>query len=281
MASEGKKQVPAASDKPAVPEPAESTAPEAPIVNTGLNRKFNVHLPSEGRLYEGKIPDGIIEARPMTTAEEAILYSAAGDGISKIDNIINACVITRDPDPKDLLLIDRFYILLMLRTRSFGGRYDFPVRCQGCQVQFKANVDLAEDLEVHPMAEDVIEPFEATLPINGDTLQMRFLRGRDEARIARQAKRVRMQSSDPADPSYLYRLALQIVGINGKDVQIVEAERYVRQLDVGDSAEMRQKTDELEGGADTRIYIDCTSCGYINEMELPFTAEFFRPNSRS
>jgi hypothetical protein len=247
-------------------------------VDTGLNRAFKLTLPSLGIPYGDKIPGGVIDVRPMTTAEEAILYSASGDGVSKIGAIISACLVTKAVAPEDLLLTDRFYILLLLRSRSFGARYEFPLRCQGCSQQSKTSINLAEDLKVTRMDPSVTEPFEVPLPVSGDTVSLRFLRGKDEIRIAKYAKRVRMQSSDPSDPSYLYRLALQIVAINGKEVTLADAESYVRKLDIGDSSAMRLATEKNEAGVDTTIYVDCGQCGYTNELEMPFTVEFFRPS---
>lgn len=247
-------------------------------MDTGTNRDFEITLPSYGIPYEGKLPGGRVKLRPMTTAEEAILYNAAGDAVSKVNAIINACVVSKSMATEELLLSDRFYILLMLRTRSFGARYKFPFRCSGCNAQSKQEVNLVEDLTIKPMESGLQEPFDVLLPISGDTVSLRFLRGKDEARIARHAKRVRMQSSDPSDPSYLYRLALQIVTINGVEKPLLDVENYVAKMDVGDSAKIRAETDLREGGIDTTIYIDCPFCGFTNEMEMPFSVEFFRPN---
>ena len=143
-------------EKTKLPPPSVAPQPTAPaqapqVIDTGTNREFGITLPSMGILYDGKLPGGRILLRPMLTSEEAILYNASGDGISKINAIINACFLTKEIDPQELLLIDRFYILLMLRTRSFGGKYEFPVRCQFCNTQFKTNVNISEDLEVKSM----------------------------------------------------------------------------------------------------------------------------------
>lgn len=251
-----------------------------PPINTGTNRSFIVTLPSQGVLYGDKIPGGRFELRPMTTAEEAILFNTSGDGISKVNAVIDACAVTKDIPLEDLLLIDRFYILLVLRTRSFGAVYAFPTRCQGCQAQFKTEINISEDLEINPMSEDVVEPFDVTLPFNGDTVSLRFLRGKDEVRVARHAKRIRMQSTDPGDPSHTHRMALQIVAINGREVQLVEAQRYVESLDIGDSNAIRTRVEEVEGGVDTTCYVDCRMCGFVNEIDMPFTIEFFRPSAR-
>jgi len=244
-----------------------------------LSREFTVQLPSRGVLYEGKLPEGKIVLRPLTTAEESILYSPSGDGVTKISNIINSCIVSKDLPPEDLLLIDRFFILIDLRTRSFGPFYDVPLKCQFCDAQTKSRLDIREELEVKYMEDGLEEPFDVKLPICGDTLQFRLLRGKDELSIARYSKRIRMQSVDVGDPSYQYRLATQIVGVNGKELERLGKEQYVKRLDMGDTNAFRLEVEKVEGGVDTTILLDCRNCGATNQMEMPFTIEFFRPGS--
>lgn len=243
-----------------------------------LAKSLSIPLPSKGVLYEGRMPTGSVRIRPMTTAEEAILYSPVGDGLTKIHAIINACVIDKDVPPDELLLIDRFAILLALRTLSLGPIYTVPFRCRYCSAQFKATIDIAADLDMVYMDEGVKEPFIVSLPKANKLIGFRLLRGRDEERIAKYTKKTRMKSTDTADPSYLYRMALQIINIDGVDVKIEEAEKFVKTLDIGDSNALRQEVEKVEGGIDTTIYIDCTSCGATNETEMPFELEFFRPS---
>lgn len=250
-------------------------------VDTGINRAFTVELPSLGILYEGKLPGGNVKLRPLTTAEEAILYNAASQGTDKIDQIIRACYLSKNEfDADELLITDRFYILLMLRTRAFGGRYEFPVKCQYCPQQFRHECNIGEDLEIKNMSEEVCEPFEIRLPTKGDTIQTRFLRGKDERAVAKHAKRMRMKSADPADPSFLYRMSRMLTHINGNEVKLLDAERYVRDLEMADSVHWQNKIEEAEAGVNLTVYAGCPGCGSENELQLPFTAEFFRPASR-
>jgi len=242
------------------------------------DRSFIVELPSQGIPYGDELPDGKLALRPMTTREESILYSA-GEGTTKIASVINSCVASSF-DPMHLLMVDRFYILLALRVQSLGPEYTAMVKCRWCNQQWKAPINIIEDLDKTLMEEDVEEPFDCQLPKNGSTVSLRFLRGVDEDKIAKRAKKVRLKSNDPGDPSYLYRLALQIVAIDGEVVDEKKAEKFVATLDMGDSNAIRAKVDEVEGGVDTTLFLECPHCGSDNETQMPFDTDFFRPTAR-
>ena len=266
-------------DEPNVQAQSIEIAP--PAVDTGVNRPFKVELPSRGIVYGNALPGGTVDLRPLTTAEEAILYNQASMGVEKIDQIIRACYLSKDAlDAEELLITDRFYILLMLRTRAFGGQYDFPVKCQYCPQQFKHSLNIGEELEITPMADDVVEPHTVILPKCGDTINIRLLRGKDERAVAKYTKRMRMKSADPSDPSFLYRMSRMLVEVNGVEKGLTDAERYVRGLEMSDSVHWQNEAERIEAGVDLTVYARCPGCGSENEMQLPFTAEFFRPTSR-
>lgn len=247
---------------------------------------YRFKLPSKGLLYEGKLPNGEVEVRAMLTGDESVLYSPGEDSISKINIVISACLLTKDVAPQDLLMIDRFAILLGIRTHTFGTEYPFAHRCQFCNTQFKHKCNIGTDLKVNFMGEDadgnefpISEPFFVQLPVSNVKLGYRLLRGRDEINIARYTKRVRMQSSDPTDPSFKFRLATQIVSLDDKAVQMGEATRFVNEMTAKDSRAFQLDEDKVERGVDTTLMIDCRNCGGTNEVDMPFSLEFFRPSS--
>ena len=266
-------------------------------------------LPSQGVLYKDKntgdelLPGGKIEIRKTRGQEDAILLSQGLDGLDRIAKIINTC--SRIPKAKsdqpdrltqlDLLLTDRMAILLALRTLAFNTPwYNYVYKCQFCSKTTKAWINLIEDLpERSPetMADNLFaageidnpddfvldEPLTLDLVDEGVTIQARFLRGYDEVKIAKRAKRLAMTSNDLGDQSAIYRQALQIVTINGEEAKDAHKEAFVRQLSSGDLALLRIAVDDLEPGLDLRIFPTCDKCGADNELSLPFTAEFFRP----
>lgn len=255
--------------------------------------EFGITLPSRGLLYEGKLPEGKLTLKPLTTNEQSILYNPGGDPVLKFDQIITNCVVNSPVRPEEFLLTDRLYIMVVLRTRSFGANYKFPLRCSACRQQYIQEIDLAKDLRVRVYSANegendentiiidssrIKEPFLITLPISKDDIEFRLLRGKDEKIIAREAKRMLLQSIDPTDPSYFMRLSLMIQKVNGEEINSIQKLIYVKKMDAGDVEHLNQEVEDVEPGIDMVITSICRACGFTDEeIGLPFTAEFFRP----
>jgi hypothetical protein len=252
-----------------------------------------VKLPSRGALYDGKIPDGVVQVRKLGASEESQLLSSGAQGLERIDAVLKNCVkLPNDYKHEDLLMTDRMALMLAMRTLTFGPQYTFDFKCRFCNTMQRTNppVNILEDLEettpdtmqlkkIEKGIKDWMlrEPFEVELEDEGTVVALRLLRGKDENRVVKRANRMMMQSVDGSDPSYLFRFAVQIVSIGGEDKDIGHRELFVRKLSATDLARLRIATEENEPGIDLRVYPTCRGCGAANEMMLPFTAEFFRP----
>jgi len=240
-------------------------------------------LPSRGVLYDGKVPGGKVSLREMTAKQVNLLQAQGGGLVGKLDAIIDTCCKLPDTgfDKRDLLLTDRFAILLALRTKSFGAHYEFKWRCRHCGAWSTAKVNIVEELDEKEGTEDTSEPIEIELPQAGVTVHCRFLRGRDEEVVARNAKRMRMQSNDDEDQSYLIRLAIQLVSKDGEEfTNILDRQRFIEGLVANDLYLLEDAVSAVEPGVDTKLYYECDTCAGDNEMRMPFTAEFFRPRKR-
>jgi len=243
-------------------------------------------LPSRGVLYDGKLPGGIVKIRKQTAREQARLMQQGGGMAGKIDAIVNSCLKLPDtfPDSKQLLLTDRHAILLALRTKTFGPDYEFDYRCRECRAQVRGSVNIVEDLNEIVPSDDFVEPVVVKLPESNQTVHLRFLRGADEAQVAKNARRMKMQSNDADDPSYLLRLAIQVIDVEevsdeerDKMKSLPFRQRWVESLPAGDLLYLEDKLNAVEPGIDQRVYLECPQCDFDSEMSMPFTAEFFRP----
>lgn len=260
---------------------------------------FQVELPSRSVLYstdagDHVFPNGIVRLRPMGSAEENLIFSPGGDAYTKIDTIINNCYLDGARwNPQELLVVDRFYLLFMLRINMFGKNYKTDFGCRYCDYQDpEMEMDLMEDLDVVRMDDGTIEPFNVRLPHKGSDVTFRLLRGKDEAEIQRFVKRSRMKgqkgqrsgsSLAEDDPQALrFRIARQLVSIDGADVtgNFERAYAFARSLQMGDTNEFRLAVDEVEPGLDTEIIVDCPGCGKTNRTRLPMNEEFFLPSGR-
>lgn len=237
-------------------------------------RTFN--LPSHGVLYNGMMPEGAVEIRKLTVGEEMVIQSTTPDIIGKL---VDACVKMPDGvDASQLLIGDRLALFLALRVQTFGPKYSYSYECVHCGAKNKSSVDLSADVKPQYGSELLTEPFVVTLPDAECTVSLRFLRGTDEAIIAKTARATTMKSNDATDPSNLLRMALQLVAVNGEAVtQQSEREEFVKYLTLPDAKVWRDAIDAVEPGIDLTVTDTCATCAGTNKTQLPFTSEFFRP----
>lgn len=237
-----------------------------------------VILPSRGLFYDGKVPDGKVSIRKLTVGEDVILQSTTS-GIDVIAKLVAACVTLPNGFQHDRLLVtDRLALLIALRIYTFGPKYTFSYKCQECGAANKSELNLAADLKTTMAKDDQKEPIEVDLTDCGKRVGLRFLRGYDEAQIARVARRLSLQNNDAGDPSIVTRMALQLVTIDGEpagDLAVKEA--FVKAMTMPDAQDWQNAVSDLSSGVGLLTHHDCSSCGSVNELGLPFTGEFFRP----
>ena len=238
-----------------------------------------VDLPSKGLFYRPEqLTEGKIEIAPMSAREEKLVAGMRGSNIEEvIDSLLSRCI--KSPiTPDELLVTDRFYLLLVLRANSYGEIYNIELNCPYCETRGKYEVKLPGDLTVQYAGDDDHEPFRVKLP-SGIVVGFRLLRGKDLKDIKRNAEITTSKGyAGEGEPSYLYRLAKQIVSINGKSLDMLVAQELVSRLPARDSAVLKHAYDKKTPGAITTIKKPCVSCTKEIQTELPMTAEFFRPD---
>lgn len=263
-------------------------------------------LPSRGALYrtsEGAelIPDGVVNIRKLTVKEESILIEQGAGGAERIGILLRQCCQLPEAFVKaglkheDLLITDRFSVLLALRTLTMGSEYTFNWKCSNCNAQNKSKIDIVKELneDTPERIADTLcskgrideagvksfvlqEPIALELPDAKVTVKLRFLRGVDEEKMTRYAKRMQSQNN-PLDSLLMFRLSLQIVAVNDEKLSGRQLDEFIRTLTMRDSRFIDVRLSEQEPGIDMTVFLDCRSCGTTNEMGLPMTAEFFRP----
>lgn len=261
-------------------------------MSPGSPYQRDVTLPSQGLLYEGKLPEGRITVKALTVKDERVLM---GQGDSEV--ILNKVLtkLTELPDtlgPQDLTLDDRLFLNIQLRNISYGSLYEYEYQCADCREMVSASLDL-NDLPVLEPTEaweegDAPEPFAVTLA-DGTIVEWKFLRGSDEMAIGRLARQnVKRGIGRDGDPEYVFRLAKHVVGINGrrttdeeKALTFKEIRDFVEGLYAQDSQALRNAIEDNRAGLDLQMEETCPLCGSLNEFGLPFTAKsFFRSHQR-
>lgn len=237
-------------------------------------------------------PSGLTgEIRGLKGKEGKLLAdrSAARAG-STFEKLLAGCwVETHDPGvyvfaegtPLDwarVLVADRFYTLLQIRSLTFGDEYAFSVQCKnaGCRERFEWEL-LLKDLPVRALSDDAKATFrdgnrfETKLPHDGRRVWFRLMTGADEARAAMALKNAR-------DGALLTALALRIVEIEG----IADKERraFLEEMEMADAAALLDRFEEVDGGVETTLEVECPSCLGVQEVDLPFERGFFLPRAK-
>jgi len=236
-------------------------------------------------------PSGLAgEIRGLKGKEGKLLAdrSAAKAG-STFEKLLSGCWLkTADPgiydvpegetlDWSKVLVADRFYTLLQIRSLTFGDDYAFSVQCQsaGCRERFEWELSLKE-LPIRPLSEAAKEAFaagnrfEARLK-DGRKLWFKLMTGADEMRAASALRNGR-------DGMLLTALALRIVEI--ESVADKDKRTFLEEMEMADATALLDEFDEADGGVETSIDVECPHCMGVQEVELPFERGFFLPRAR-
>lgn len=241
-----------------------------------------VDLPSHGYLYHGVTEDsdilekGAIRIRPMTVNEEKILSTPrivrAGQAL---DMIFQNC-IKSDIDPSELLSSDRVYLMLWLRSVSYGNIYRFKLTCPDTGREFETEVDLSE----HPIREmddpEIKEPFETILPVSKFKVWFRLPRGKDELEIIKlQNKPKKMDSVDETVVHRLKSAILKIQDPSGETIPENIKEQFVESLIARDASHIRNKMEDFDSGIED-IQVTSPYSDREYSVPIPITENFFR-----
>lgn len=274
------------STPPTVPVPGVQTQTTPPTSEWGYEIPIDtIPLPSRGLVYpEGSALHGRsdIEIRAMTAKDEDILTSRAL--IKKgtvISHLLRSCIVDKSINVDDMLLADRQVVMIALRITSYGPEYAVEVQCPACDEKEVTTFDLSQLpikwLEVQPTAPGQ-NVFAFQLPMSRVNIQFRFLTGRDEIEMSRdmEARKKKLKTSfDNVITSQLQRL---IVSVNG-DTSKSTIARFVDNMPVHDSRVLREYITKIQPGMDMTQDFVCSSCGEMNEVEVPIGASFFWPDA--
>jgi hypothetical protein len=238
-----------------------------------------VELPSLGNFYDPSLlKDGKVEVFPITAREEKLVAGMQGGMEDLMDLLLPRCMKTPIP-AEDLLVTDKFYLLIALRANSYGEEYIVHLTCPSCEVKGKYSLMLLSDLKVNKSKPTDAEPFYVTLPITKLKIGFRLTRGKDVKAVKNYIEgQVNKGISSEGDAGYIFRLARQIVSVEGKSLDMLTALELVSRLIAKDCAALKNAYDKATPGIKTSFSKKCTSCGKKIESELPLTAEFFRPD---
>jgi hypothetical protein len=268
-----------------------------------------VVLPSKGLYYEGEVPGGVVEVKPMGLYADKVLTTQrlvrSGEALEYIFR--KYVKLPNDFDHSSLLDDDRSFLLYYLRGITHGNEYEFILTCPHCEAVSDHEYDLNElyDTVTPPNVSIGEEPFSVRLPglseVVGEDfyVKVRFLRGYDTADLlgtnkpsqglpgrARSRKKKDWRNKDQRDKIKNHGENLDETLERNINRIIVEADGDQSRSRIKQLVAKMASTDvnaivdflrENSPGVDTSIETDCSSCGTVIVTPLPITASFFRP----
>jgi hypothetical protein len=244
-----------------------------------------VDLPSKGLLYPESHPlkgRTSIEMKFMTAKEEDILTSRSliKKGVV-IDKLLESLIVDKSVKVEQLLLSDKNALVIAARISGYGSEYKTSITCPNCNTVSKHAFEL-EGLK-HKFCENPedlgasltdIGTYVFKLPKSGASVEIRPLYGADETAMTEAAeKRKKLNLPEEAATSQMKMFILSIN--NNRDKNFINS--FVNGLPASDARLIRLMYRELIPVVDMNQLFVCSSCSYEQEMEVPFTVDFFWP----
>ena len=270
------------------PEPAEAPAQAVEKAFDPLSfvapTEF-VELPSKGNYPEGHPLCGeeVLEIRFMTAKEEDILSSQTllKKGLA-IERMLDSLIIDNKIKAQDLWIGDRNALIVAARISGYGASYKTQVNCPACGEHNHMDFDLTkQQIEESEISDELNLSkldngnFSCKMPYSKFNIEFRLLDGRDEQTLAKlmsDKKKRKMVETNLTD-----QFKMMIVAIEGhKDRQVIA--RYVDNMPTLDSTQLRGCYKVASPDVKVTSAFECNSCGYSQEMEVPFNTDFFWPD---
>lgn len=243
----------------------------------------HVELPSGGKHYPEGHPlheKDTVEIKYMTAKEEDILTSQSllKKGLA-IERLLESVILDKSINPKTLLVGDRNAILVATRITGFGSEYDTQINCPSCGTSTEYTFDLSESTTKSvELPEEVQQTSSGTyivsLPVTGVQTEVKLLTGNDESKILAQQESKRKHKL-PESP-LTDQLKAIIVSVNGH-TERGTINNFVDNMPSRDTRHLRKAYDILTPNIDMSYEFDCSACGAMTDVEVPFTVSFLWP----
>ena len=244
-----------------------------------------VDLPSKGAFYQAGHPlynIPTVEIRHMTAKDEDILVNQSfiKKGIV-IDRLLGSVIVDKSINVNDLLVGDKNAIIVATRITGYGEEYLTKVACPSCGEISENEFDLAEatkvcipDTDSYKAIQTENGTFLLTLPKSGVTLEVKPLTGADEkALIGSEATRKKHKLNPIGITDHMKNYVVSA----SNDGKPIPAHEFVDNMPAIDSRYLRSAYKDLMPNVELAQHYECAECGYEQELEVPFTSEFFWP----
>lgn len=237
-------------------------------------------LPSKGKVYQEGLVVPTFKISSMTTNQEMRRLSPSELPYKNMADVIDECMIQSPGiSAYDMCVGDYQFCLHKLRIVTYGPEYKTISICPYCGSRNEEVLNL-EDFLVKEYSGELDRYREFDLPISKKhiTLRMQTPRRLDEISVKVKEYK-RKNPSSTMDLSLVFALSTLIESIDGKMVNELQAEEFVRQLPMRDTNFIVQNSDKFNDsiGIDTSMTQTCNLCTMDYPTALQITSEFFRP----
>lgn len=244
-----------------------------------------VDLPSKGIGYNSAHPmngKDTIEIRYMTAKDEDILTSKTllKKGIA-IERFLDNIIVDKAVKASSLLVGDRNAIIIAARISGYGSDYNTNISCPACGDTANYSFDL-NDKKTHEstldeslgMVKTAEGNFKVKMPLTKYDVEFKLLTGDDEIYLSKMA--FNQAKGTVVESNLTNQYKRMIVSVQGHTDRMV-IEEFVNNLPTRDSRFL--KTCYKLANPDVKVINDysCTACGFEQELEVPFGADFFWP----
>jgi len=244
-----------------------------------------VELPSQGKYY----PEGhslhnkeTVEIRFMTAKDEDILSSTTllKKGIA-IERMLKNVIVDKSINTNDLLVGDKNAILVSARITGYGSEYCPKITCPVCGTHTELEFDLNNATlkqggtsETFSIELQENNNFMVSLPLSKAAVEVRLMKGDDERKLMSLMEQRKKQKADQT--ILTDQLKMAIVSVNGEtDRNTIN--NFIAVIPAMDSRYLREALADVAPAIDLMQDFTCSSCDYEQELEVPFTADFFWP----
>lgn len=243
-----------------------------------------VDLPSKGDFYpQGSPLHGIesLEIRHMTAKDEDILVNKSY--ITKgvvLDRLLQSVLVDKSVSVDDLLVGDKNALLVAARITGYGADYSTKVLCPACGSISENSFDLNEvstvetDSTLYEAQQTTKGTFLLTLPNSGVEVEIRPFTGKDEKNILNSNK-MRKKNKLP-ELGLTDQMKRYITSVNGSEEK-KDISDFVDVMPALDSRYLRGAYKQIIPNVDLAQHFECPECGHEQEMEVPFSTDFFWP----
>lgn len=238
-------------------------------------------LPSLGKVY-GENVNPVVRIKSMTTTHEMKRLSQSERPYKNLCEIIDDCL---EDSPGissyDMCMADYVFLLQKLRVVTYGKDYRVLSTCPFCGSETQMNVNL-DELEVVPFdGDNFTELSQFTLPKTGKRIKllMQTPRMNDEVTIRSKELRRKTKGSD-GDSAFLITLEMILDTVDDKKLDIVEKEKFLRNLPMMDTNYITQHEKKLVESFGVRNITEktCPVCGLDYTSSFRIGPDFFRPD---